>query len=116
MRGGLYPDDIILKNAAGVAYEPVETQGYSGCIFESSAGKVKPDVEAYTTAVFEVHQQGETGLKLVYHAKAEDGFTCEIGKAGISVEGIEHIEDIGGGGPMARRPLCFRRRLDTGPA
>jgi hypothetical protein len=76
MRGGLYPDDIVLKNATGVAYEPVETHGHGG-IFESNAGKVKADVEAYTTAVFEV-PTGETGLKLVYHAKAEDGFTCEI--------------------------------------
>jgi hypothetical protein len=76
MRGGLYPDDIILTNAGGTVYKPVEAHGYGG-IFESNAGKVKPDVEAFTTAVFEV-PKGETGLNLVYHQRAEDGFTCAI--------------------------------------
>jgi hypothetical protein len=76
MRGGLYPDDIVLKNAGGTVYKPVETHGYGG-IFESNAGKVKPDVEALTTAVFEV-PKGETGLNLVYHQRAIDGFTCAI--------------------------------------
>jgi hypothetical protein len=75
-RGGIYPDDIKLVNGAGVEYAMVETKGYGG-IFESNAGKVPPDVEAYTTAVYEV-PKGETGLKLIYHEKAEDGFTCAI--------------------------------------
>ncbi len=76
MRGGLFPDDIVLKNAAGEEYLPLETKGY-GSVHESNAGKVPLEVEAYTTAVFEV-PQGETGLKLIYHERAEDGFTCEI--------------------------------------
>ena len=76
MRGGLYPDDVIVKNAAGTTYAPVETKGHGG-IFDSNAGKVLPEVEAYTTAVFEV-PKGETGLDLIYHERAEDGFTCSI--------------------------------------
>jgi hypothetical protein len=75
-RGGLYSDDIILKNSSGKEYPLVETHGFGG-ISESNAGKVKPDVEAYTTAVYEV-PKGETGLSLIYHQKGIDGFTCKI--------------------------------------
>lgn len=75
-RGGIYQDDVKLKNAAGTEYAMVETKGYGG-VFESNAGKVKPDIEAFTTAVYEV-PKGETGLELIYHEKAEDGFTCAI--------------------------------------
>lgn len=75
-RGGIFPDEVIVKNAKGEVYEPVETKGFGG-IFESNAGKVEPDVEAYTTAVFEV-PKGETGLALIYHEKGKDGFTCNL--------------------------------------
>ena len=75
-RGGLYSDDIELKNAAGTTYPMVETKGYGG-ISQSNAGKVQPGVEAETTAVYEV-VKGEPGLKLIYHSKAPDGFTCAI--------------------------------------
>ncbi len=76
MRGGLYSDDIILKDSEGTEYLPVETEGHGG-IFDSNAGKVKAEVEAFTTAVFEV-PKGQTGLYVVYHPNAEDGFTCQI--------------------------------------
>lgn len=75
-RGGVFSDEIILKNDNGEVYELVETKGFGG-IFESNAGRVKPGVEAYTTAVFEV-PKGETGLVLIYHEKAKDGFTCNL--------------------------------------
>jgi hypothetical protein len=75
-RGGLYSDDIVLKNSGGKAYPMVETSGYGG-ISESNAGKVQPGVEAQTTAVYEV-PKGEKGLSLVYHQFSPDGFTCAI--------------------------------------
>jgi hypothetical protein len=75
-RGGIFSDEIVLKNAKGTTYPLIETKGYGG-IAESNAGSVKPGVEAYTTAVFEV-PKGETGLVLIYHEKGKDGFTCNI--------------------------------------
>jgi hypothetical protein len=75
-RGGLYSDDIILQTADGKAIPMVDAHGYGG-ISESNAGKVQPDVEAYTTAVYEV-PKGETGLTLIYHKQGIDGFTCKI--------------------------------------
>jgi hypothetical protein len=75
-RGGIYPDDLILENADGTEYPLVETTGYGG-IYNSKAGEVKPDVEAFTTAVFEV-PKGETGLVLVYHTEYPDMFYCNI--------------------------------------
>ena len=75
-RGGLYSDDIVLQNSSGKQYPMVDTHGFGG-IAESNAGKVKPGVDAYTTAVYEV-PKGETGLSLIYHPRAQDGFTCKI--------------------------------------
>jgi hypothetical protein len=75
-RGGVYPSDLILKKADGTEYPLVETTGFGG-IYNSKAGEVKPDVEASTTAVFEV-PKGETGLVLVYHTEYPDMFYCNI--------------------------------------
>jgi hypothetical protein len=75
-RGGIFSDDVILKDADGKIYDMVETKGYGG-IAQSNAGQVEPGVEAYTTAVYEV-PEGETGLVLIYHEKGQDGFTCEL--------------------------------------
>jgi hypothetical protein len=75
-RGGLYSDDIILQNADGKVYSMVDTHGYGG-ISETNAATVPPDVDAYTTAVYEV-PKGETGLSLIYHKQGIDGFTCKI--------------------------------------
>lgn len=75
-RGGLYPEDLILKDAEGTEYLPVETEGYGG-IFDSNAGDIDPNVEAFTTAVFEV-PEGSTGLVLTYHPGFPDGFYVNI--------------------------------------
>ncbi|OFW58632.1 MAG: hypothetical protein A2133_07855 [Actinobacteria bacterium RBG_16_64_13] len=74
--GGVDPTDIILKNATGIEYELVETAGNGG-LFDSKPGKVKPDVEAFVTAAYEV-PEGETGLVLVYHRAYEDGFSVNL--------------------------------------
>ena len=75
-RGGVYPEDLILKDADGNEYPLVETAGYGG-IYNSKAGEVKPDVEAFTTAVFEV-PKGKTGLVLTYHSGYADRFYATI--------------------------------------
>ena len=75
-RGGLYSDDIVLKNSLGKAYPMIDVSGYGG-ISQSKAGKVEPGVEAQTTAVYEV-PKGEKGLSLIYHPRGPEGFTCTI--------------------------------------
>lgn len=75
-RGGLYTEDLILKNADGTEYPLVETKGHGG-IHETNAADVEPDVEAFTTAVFEV-PKGEKGLELTYHPESPDGFRVDI--------------------------------------
>jgi hypothetical protein len=75
-RGGLYPEDLILKNADGDEHLPVETEGHGG-LYDTNAADVKPDVEAFTTAVFEV-PKGEKGLVLTYHPESPDGFFVNI--------------------------------------
>lgn len=75
-RGGVYPEDLILANADGVEYPLVETNGFGG-LYNSKAGEVGPDVEAFTTAVFEV-PEGEKGLVLTYHHHYPDVFSVTI--------------------------------------
>lgn len=75
-RGGVYPDDLLLKDPDGKEYPLVETRGYGG-IYDTKAGEVKPNVEAFTTAVFEV-PKGKTGLVLTYHTGYEDMFYTTI--------------------------------------
>lgn len=75
-RGGIYPEDLILRDSAGTEYLPVETNGHGG-IHDTNAGDVGPGVKARTTAVFEV-PAGETGLVLVYHTHHPDMFYVNI--------------------------------------
>jgi len=75
-RGGLYPEDVFLTDAEGPEYLPVETKGHGG-VFETNAADVAPNVEAFTTAVFEV-PEGSTGLVLTYHPGSPDGFYVNI--------------------------------------
>lgn len=75
-RGGVYPEDLILKDAEGIEYPVVETHGFGG-LHESDAGDVKPGSEGRTTAVFEV-PKGKTGLVLVYHTHYPDAFNVSI--------------------------------------